>query len=172
MKKLKLKKIAVLWQEFESQREATGYALIDNKTGEDQEWDQGALAELLQGEEFKGLKSDEIAGLTGFKDKELKGLLLSTTELPDMLPDVDIEGGVPDKADFIVIQFESRPAMQQFKERLGFETKHPRVVPYKDLLKVMCWMDDAAISADASHAAGVNYGAGMKKKKKLKLKRR
>lgn len=139
MKKLGYTKIAAIFQDFADEREAIGWGLIENKTGEDQEWDQGKLAALLQGEEFKGLKSSEIAMLTGFADKELKGLLLSSTELPDVLPDVDIAGGIPDKADFIVIQFENRAAMQQFKERLGFETKHPRVVPYEDLLSVMSW---------------------------------
>ena len=142
MKKLGYTKIAAVFQDFADEKEAIGWGLIENKSGEDQEWDQGKLANLLQGEDFKGLKSEEIAALTGFKDKELKGLLLSTTELPDVLPDVDIEGGVPDKADFIVIQFESRAAMQKFKERLGFQTKHPRVVPYADLLTVMSWNQD------------------------------
>ena len=142
MKKLGLKKIAVLWQDFDDEKEAIGYALIDNKTGEDQEWDLGMLTELLQGETFKGLASSEIGKLTGFEDKELKGLLLSTGALPDVLPDVDLDGAAPDKADFFVIQFKDRNEMQYFKKRLGFETKHPRVVPYEDLLTVMEWKNE------------------------------
>lgn len=145
MKKLGYKKIAVLWQDFKNDQEAQGYALIDNTTGADPEWDMGKLALLLQGEAFEGLKSSEIATLTGFEDKELKGLLLSTTEFPDVLPDVDLSGTIPDKADFIVVQFKSRDEMQKFKERLGFKTKHPRVVIYEDLLTVMKWKDDSPI---------------------------
>lgn len=162
MKKLKYEKIAVLFEEFRDEKEAIGWGLIENKSGENQEWDQGKLAALLQGETFQGLKSDEIAMLTGFKDKDMKSLLLSTAELPDVLPDVDLDGGVPDKADFIVIQFESRPAMQKFKERLGFETKHPRVVPYADLLKVMSWTEKETITSIPEE----------KTKKKLLLKKR
>lgn len=142
MKKLGYKKIAVIWQDFEDEREAISYALIDNKTGEDQEWDLGILTELLQSETFQGLNSSEIGKLTGFEDKELKGLLLSTGALPDILPDVDLDGSAPDKADFFVIQFKDRNEMQAFKKRLGFETKHPRVVPYEDLLTVMEWKNE------------------------------
>lgn len=141
MKKAGYKKIAVVWQDFKDAREAQGYAMVDNKSGEWSEWDNGILAELLQGEAFEGLKSADIGQLTGFEDKDLKGLLLSTGELPDVLPDVDLSGTIPDKADFIVIQFESRDQMQEFKEQLGFETKHPRVVPYADLLTVMAWKE-------------------------------
>lgn len=141
MKKAGYKKIAVMWQDFKDDREAQGYAMVDNAAGEWSDWDEGLLAELLQGEAFKGMDSAEIGRLTGFDDKMLKGLLLSTAELPDVLPDVDLSGSIPDKADFIVIQFENKEEMQKFKKRLGFQTKHPRVVPYVDLLKVMEWKE-------------------------------
>lgn len=140
MKKLGYKRIAVIWQDFEDDKQAQSYALIDNVTGADPEWDDGLLASLLQGETFEGIKSGELAILTGFKEKDLKGLLLSTSELPDILPDVDLSGNVSDKADFFVIQFENKEEMHKFKERLGFKTKHPRVVPYKDLMTVMKWI--------------------------------
>lgn len=142
MKKAGYKKIAVMWQDFKDDREAQGYAMVDNAAGEWSDWDEGMLAELLQGEAFEGMESAEIGRLTGFDDKMLKGLLLSTAELPDVLPDVDLSGSIPDKADFIVIQFESKEEMQKFKHRLGFQTKHPRVVPYVDLLKVMEWKEE------------------------------
>lgn len=145
MKKLKRTKIAVLWEEFTDETEATGYALIDNKTGEDQEWDPGKLASLLQGEQFKGLSTEEISSMTGFKEGDLRSFLLTSEELPDVLPDVDIEGGKPDKADFMVIQFADRDEMAAFKKRLGFETKHPRVVPYADLLTVMQWTNEEPV---------------------------
>lgn len=172
MKKAGFKKIAVVWQDFADAKEARGYAMVDNASGEWSDWDMNVLAELLQGEEFQGMQSNEITKLTGFDDKMLKGLLLSTTEMPDILPDVDLTGGVPDKADFLVIQFESREEMKKFKERLG-ELKHPRVVPIKVFWEHFQWIDDGAMTADASHAAGVNYGAGLKKKGiKIKSKRR
>lgn len=145
MKKAGYKKIAIMWQDFRDEREAIGYATSDNKSGEWSDWDETMLAELLQGEAFEGMKSSEISRLTGFEDKTLKGLLLTTTELPDVLPDVDLSGNVPDKADFIVIQFQSKDAMQKFKSRLGFQTKHPRVVPYEDLLKVMDWTNSEPV---------------------------
>ncbi|MFA7135963.1 MAG: ParB N-terminal domain-containing protein [Bacteroidales bacterium] len=160
MKKLGYKKIAVVWQDFKTEREAAGYAMIDNTTGEGQEWDAGKLAALLQGEEFQGMKASEISKITGFKDKDLKGYLLSTTELPDVLPDVDLSGEVPDKADFIVIQFPSKEKMQWFKKRLGFATKHPRVVNYEDLMTVMEWKETEETSTVKS-----------KGKIKLKMKR-
>jgi len=146
MKKLGFKKIAVLWQDFESATEAAGYALIDNTTSEDQEWDVGQLAALLQGEEFQGMSSKEISHLTGFKDKELKGLLLTTTELPDVLPDVDLSGSIPDKADFIVLQFESKKDMQEFKKQVPTNSKHPRVIAIADLMSVMMWKEDRSIA--------------------------
>jgi len=159
MKKKGYQKIAVLWKDYKDAREAQGYALIDNTTGSDPEWDQGLLASLLQSEEFSGLDSKEIGILTGFKDNELKGLLLSTSELPELLPDVDLTGTIPDKADFIVIQFQSKEDMQKFKERLGFKTKHPRVVIYEDLLNVMEWKE-------------LGSSLNIPQKKILKLKRR
>lgn len=141
MKQAGFKKIAVMWQDFENKQEAIGYATSDNKASEWSSWDENKLAELLQSNQFSGMKSADISALTGFNDHELKGLLLTTTELPDVLPNVDLTGNVPDKADFIVIQFENRDEMQEFKKRLGFETKHPRVVPYPDLLSVMDWKE-------------------------------
>jgi hypothetical protein len=142
MKKAGFKKIAVILQNFKDEREAIGYAASDNKAGEWSDWDETLLAELLQSESFSDLGSSEISKLTGFDDKDLKGLLLSSTELPDTLPDVDLTGTIPDKADYMVIQFEGKPEYQKFKKRLGFETKHPRVVPYKDLLTVMEWIHE------------------------------
>jgi hypothetical protein len=141
MKKAGYKKIAVMWQQFKNDREAIGYATSDNKSSEWSDWDDAALANLLQGEAFEGVGSSEISRLTGFEDKALKGLLLTTTDLPDVLPAVDLSGGLPDKADFIVIQFSNKNAMQVFKTRLGFKTKLPRVVPYEDLLGVMEWKE-------------------------------
>lgn len=143
MKKAGFKRIAVAWQDFADAKEARGYAMVDNKSGEWADWDMGLLAELLQGDEFSGMKSSEISKMTGFADKDLKGLLLSTSELPDVLPDVDLSGDMPDKADFIVIQFTSKEEMQKFKKRLGFQTKHPRVVNYEQLLTVMEWKEQA-----------------------------
>jgi len=159
MKKAGYKKIAVMWQDFKDTREARGYAMVDNASGEWSDWDMNMLAELLQGEEFQGMQSSEISKLTGFDDKMLKGLLLTTTELPDVLPDVDLTGQMPDKADFIVIQFESKDAMQKFKQKLGFQTKHPRVVPYEDLLKVMEWKVQ-------------EYATAREMKKKIVLKKK
>jgi len=155
MKKAGFKKIAIALTDFPNKKKAISYALVDNKSGEWSEWDDALLAELLQSEEFEGLKTSEIGRLTGFADKDLKGLLLSSSELPELLPDVNLEGGMPDKADYMVIQFEGREEAKTFKEKLGFKTKHPRVIPYKDLLTVMEWKEKSDL-----------------KKVKIKLKRR
>ena len=80
-----------------------------------------------------------IGAVTGFKDKDLKGLLMATTELPGVLPDVDLDASGMDKADFLVVQFPSKEAMAQFKERVPTTSKHPRVIAYEELMKVMTW---------------------------------
>ena len=152
MKKMGFKKIAILWEEFNNQQQAISYALIDNKTGENQEWDPGKLADLLQGETYKGVDPAEISRMTGFKESDLRSFLLTTEELPDVLPDVEIDGGKPDKADFMVIQFKSADDMTVFKKRLGFETKHPRVVHYEDLLTVMSWNKEEPVKTHIASA--------------------
>jgi len=164
MKKAGFKQIAVAFANFSSEKDAIAYAISDNKASEWADWDNTTLAELLQGEDFIGMKSGEISKITGFADKDLKGLLISSTELPDVLPDVDLSGTMPDKADFIVIQFLSKDEMQQFKDRLGFKTKHPRVVPYADLLTAMSWNNNGPkTSLELKKSIG---------KKSLKLKKK
>jgi len=166
MKKAGFEKIAVAFADFPSEKEAISYGISDNKSGEWADWDNITLAELLQGDDFSGMKSSDIGKITGFADKDLKGLLVSSTDLPDVLPDVDLSGTMPDKADFIVIQFLSKEEMHKFKDRLGFKTKHPRVVPYADLLTAMSWSSD---SSESTTSLQLKKSIG---KKSLKLKRK
>lgn len=166
MKKMGASKIAVAFTSFSSDRDAVANALGDNKSGEWADWDENALADLLQGEEFEGMKSSEISKITGFADKDLKGLLISTIAMPDVLPDVDLSGDIPDKADYLVIQFKTKQDMQTFKERLAIDSKHPRVVNHEDLMKRLQW-----IKEEESSLVPDSVIPRKRKPMKLKIKR-
>lgn len=75
-KKLGMKSIPAVRQEFLSEEQATAFALIDNKSSEWATWDDELLARLFSAKAFKG-----YAGKTGFDDAERRAILME--------PDVD-----------------------------------------------------------------------------------
>lgn len=160
MKANKEQKVLALFVKFPSQASATAYGIADNKAGEFSEWDDSILAAIMHSEDITSLGDEkEIKMLTGLDDKQYKSLMLST-DLPDDLPDVDIQGLVAGKSDFVVIQFTSAQAVKEFKERLSLPEKYSRVIPYEILTEKMAFRTEAApTSAPAS-------------KKKLVIKKR
>jgi len=149
MQKLGYNKIAVAWADFKDEAQAIAYGLADNKTGEFADWDDNVLAQLLQGETFAGLDMSEIGRLTAFAEKDLRGLSMSTGELPADLLDIDIDAAGLEKADFLVIQFPSKEKMAEFKAKIPSNSKHPRVVSYEDLMNVMSWKSTSVAVSNA-----------------------
>lgn len=156
-KYLKWDSIWVAFADFPSYKEAVGYALADNKASEWSDWDDSILSMLLP--EAMGKDMNEIAGLTGFKEKDLAGFFAAdSNELPDELKEIDIEGmSFEEKADYLVIQFPDHKTMDTFKEKFKSKTAHPRVITYEMLMEVMDWRE--------------SVGSGRVMKKKL-MKRR
>ena len=136
-KHLKWDSIWVAFAEFPSEKEAIGYALADNKASEWSDWDDTILSMLLP--EVMGSNIGEIAGLTGFKESDLAGYFAAeSNDLSDDLKEVDILGtSFEDNADYLVVQFPNHKSMDDFKNRFGSKTAHPRVITYEMLLEVM-----------------------------------
>ncbi len=132
MKLLGYKEINVIFHDFKSERQAIAYSLADNKASEDSDWDPNLLALIMQTEEYE-FTSEE----TGFSDKELTAYRLSTTESPQELLDLGIQGALPGKNDFGILQFDSREDRQAFKAKLGIKDDKERVIHINTLMKHM-----------------------------------
>lgn len=130
LKELGEKRVLVMFHDFKSDAEAMAYAISDNKAGEWSDWDDEILAELMKADDISELMDSKH---TGFTEQQLEGLRLSTGELPDDLPDVDIQGITTGKSDFMVIEFDSKEQMQRFKSWLGVKLEESRAVPFKTL---------------------------------------
>jgi hypothetical protein len=136
------KKVPVLFQEFKSQAAFTAYAIGDNKASELNKWDDKVLKNLLSADDMKAFAPDAktLAAFTGFSEKEIKGLTYHTGDnLPNALPDVDIQGVTPGKADYLILPFDDQEVLKKFKERFGMKAAHARVVQYKVLMNLMVW---------------------------------
>lgn len=151
MKKLGYGRIAVAWARFKDEREAIAYGLADNKTGEIAEWDDRILAQLLQGETFRGVDLSEIGRLTSFTESDLKGIMMATQDMPGVLPDLGFDASGLDKADFLVIQFGTKERMTEFKSRIPTKSKHPRVISIDDMMAVLTWKAAMPAPIAASH---------------------
>lgn len=140
-KLLKWDKIWVALVDFKSDEDAVAYALADNKSSEWSDWDESVLAMLIP-RSFKGMNREELATITGFKEVDLAGYLIpEVSDLPDALPESTLQGiGLDGKADYLVLQFESHAQMEEFRKHFDVE-KHPRVIPYQDLMNAMTWKD-------------------------------
>lgn len=125
--------IRVLWVDFPNKKAAVSFALADNKSSEWTDWDPEILATLMQDEAL------ELGEETGFTEKELKGLKLSTNTMPDGLPSVNIQGTVTGKDDFIVIQFKDKAELTKFKKRMDGLFTASRMLKYTDMMKRLRW---------------------------------
>jgi len=170
-KLLKWDSIWVAFADFPDERTAVAYALADNKASEWSDWDDSILAMLLP--EKMGSDIQDIAGLTGFKEKDLAGYFAAeSNELPMDLQEVDIYGtSFEDKADYLVLQFPDHKSMDDFKARFKGKTSHPRVITYEMLLEVMEWKEPVeGEGIDSSgHKTKIQFKVGgkilMKKRK-------
>jgi hypothetical protein len=142
MKLLCQKEIEVVVVEFPSRAAAELYGLADNEASKMTTLNDRAIVKLLQSDRIQSFADEkEIQMITGFDEKTYKSLLMSSEEMPTALPDVDIEGFVPSKTDFIVIQFESKVELDKFKEQAGMKIAHQRVVSY-DILRPFIHFED------------------------------
>ncbi len=99
-KKMGLKEVPVIFIDFESEEEATMYALADNKASEWADWDHSKLAKL-----FKGRSKVDMAKLeraSGFK----------TTE-------IEWQGAAPIDLDTIDVGDDFSVPQQEFAIRIG-----------------------------------------------------
>lgn len=137
MKELGQKKIEVTIVDFPNREAAELYGLADNISGKMTTMSDEAVVKLMRAERIKTYAGDEeeLRMITGFSEKEYKSLILSTEEMPTELPKVDIEGFVPSKTDFVVIQFEDKEELEFFKEMAGIKVAHQRVVPFELIRK-------------------------------------
>lgn len=131
------KKVLVAWMHFKSSKEAKAYGVSDNKSGEWSDWDNVGLAKLVQ-EEFKGIESKEAIGLFGFKEAEFNELLLSETEMPDQLPNIDLQGSANVlKADYLVIEMPDKETRLKVMSVIGVDHFRNRVVKLSDFNEVL-----------------------------------
>ena len=135
MKRLGSKKIKALFVNFPSEEAACVYGIADSNSSIVVELDPVLLAKLIKGTLILKLDVNEndLQVMTGLSSKEYKSLMLSS-EIPEQLPDVDLQGIIPGKSDFMVVQFSDKEEMDELKSILGLTTEHQRVIPYK-LLK-------------------------------------
>ena len=128
---LKMEYVPAVPSGFASNAAAMAYAIANNRGGENAKWDNEQLARLFKVEDY----ISEVK--MGFKPAEIKALMLSS-DLPDDLPDIDLQGRVDGKSDFMVLQFESKEEMNRVLNRFGLPERQ-RVLPYKKLMERMCW---------------------------------
>lgn len=141
--------------EFPDRETAELYGLADNESAKMTELSDQAIIRLLQAKRIKNYADpEEIRMITGFDEKKFKALLLSTEEMPSALPDVSIEGFVPSKTDFVVIQFEDRKDLEKFRALAGIKVAHQRVIPFEDIVSF------------------INFDAKPKKKRLIKKRRK
>lgn len=122
--RLNMEQIPVIKREFTNEDAAIAYGISDNKAGEFSSWDDEQLAHLFKAKDFSGIN-------LGFDKKHVKSLMLSE-DLPDALPDIDLQGKIDGKSDFMVLQFNSKDEMNEFIEYMGYPA-HQRVLPFNDV---------------------------------------
>lgn len=142
MKRLGATKIKALFVNFPNEETACVYGIADTQSSVGVEADPALLASLMKGDLVLKLDVNEndLQLMTGLSSKEYKSMML-TEELPMELPDVDLQGIVPGKSDFMVVQFSSKDEMEELKNILGLKTEHQRVIPYELLKKFIIARD-------------------------------
>jgi hypothetical protein len=138
MKELGSKKIKVLYVPFPSEEIASVYGIADTQSSIGVGVDPILLARLMKGDLILKLDVNEndLQIMTGLSSKEYKSMMLGS-EHPEDLPNVDLQGIIPGKSDFMVVQFTSKDEMNELKSILGLTTEHQRVIPYELLKKFM-----------------------------------
>jgi ParB-like chromosome segregation protein Spo0J len=74
---LGMTRVAVSFQDFESEADAIDFGLAENRSSEDAEWDDGKLVDLFEGELEQVVVTSEPTELdarTGFTRDEIEGL--------------------------------------------------------------------------------------------------
>ena len=136
LKYLGCKTVEVIVVDFPDLETAELYGLADNQASKMTALDDEAIVSLLQSDRVSNFADpEEIRMITGFTDKEYKGLLMQTEDMPETLPNVSISGIIPSKTDFIVVQFEDKKTMEAFKALAGIENLNKRVIPFKAIKK-------------------------------------
>jgi hypothetical protein len=136
MKLLNQKKIEAEVVDFPDRATAELYGLADNESAKMSVLDDMAIVKLLKAKRISSFADkDEIRMITGFDEKKFKSLMMSTEDMPTELPDVKIEGFVPSKTDFVVIQFENKSDLEKFKALAGIKVSHQRVIPFELISK-------------------------------------
>lgn len=120
------KTVKVLYKSFPSEQAAIAYGIADNKSSEWSDWDDDILKNIFSQNEKYFTK--ENIGFTG-KEKQL--FLLSKN--CDKLPDIEIQGETKELDEFMIIIFDSKNQMDQFKERFNVPQKH-RKIDFKTLI--------------------------------------
>lgn len=90
-KELGAETVPVVWFDG-SDLDATAYAIADNRTAEFAEWDQGALARILE-----DLRAEDALEGVGYSSQDIDSLLAEiaagTDDLADVVEDVPLEAG-------------------------------------------------------------------------------
>lgn len=137
------KSIPVAFVHFPSKEAAHAYALADNKASEWTDWDHDILTKMMSSNSFQRID----LSTTGFTEKEIKSLRLSSSN-PDKLPDVNIQGAVEGKSDFMAVQFENKEELNRFREWIGIKVEHQRIFFFKDLKgRLKGWEDTVSKKA-------------------------
>ena len=136
MKRLNSKKIKALFINFSSEEAATIYGIADTQSSIGVNIDPSLLAKLMKGDLIlhMDINENDLQIMMGLSSKEYKSMMLSS-EYPMELPDVDLQGLIPGKSDFMVVQFTSKKEMDELKSILGLTIEHQRVIPYELLRK-------------------------------------
>jgi hypothetical protein len=146
--------VPVVLSKFADETAAIAYALADNNASDRSEWNNQLLQRLMKGEALQSIGDEKkLMMLTGFDEKTFRTMLAHTGDaLPDALPNVDIQGFVPGKVDFIILQFDTEAQLKDTKVRFGLTTDRGKVVKYADFIKSITWkVPGPQLSAVRSH---------------------
>jgi len=135
-------KIPVLIQEFKNDKEAVAFSIADNRSAEWSLWDLEGLSkvmnDLLKDDKnllfSTGFTAAEISSL--MPDVDLAGIEASLKDTPPELADPDITGDSDNKAEYIIVKFDSDSEYKAVKKAWGMKP-HSRVIEYQNLLKIL-----------------------------------
>jgi len=123
------KTVKVLYKSFSSEQAAISYGIADNKSSEWGDWDNELLKIIFEkNKEFIDIKR------TGFTEKEQKSFMLSSTI--DKLPDMGLQEETKKLGKFVIITFDSKDQMNQFKKRFNMPMEQ-RKIEYTKLIGII-----------------------------------
>lgn len=133
--KLGLKTVPVIFAEFKSEADAIAYAVADNKASEWAEWDDNVLVKLLT--DRKMINLENIHSKLGYTQKEFTTLKLPKQIDEDTLAEVDIQGTLKDKANYILIYF-SDDTESLLKQKSSWNMKpNQKTITYQELAPLL-----------------------------------